>query len=815
MTHLFKLSQTPNKAAYFISAEIRRNIMTLSRKIISSAILATLLSSSAFALSAPEPLNCMQVKFNAGTQWPDPWKATSLTLTNYCNKDIDLRDAELKIIGNTSYASAYILSPTFDIAWPATTNNVTQLGDNKVTTFKFDQFQEGNQWWQPKTIMPANAQLIWSSNPVKGENIISSAFYPHGDTPIEQKGQMHFSIAKGSDPLPANTKITIAGKDTGYTTTIDFTTTATVKDVPYGEYNLSASATVDGKTLEITMIPSLVSLSKDQPQASAQVSYKNQSAELIVTLHRAQPTDVTHDSVTLNLLNKQTQNISHQEISWNGKSTFVLDKNTDYVLSADPMTGSLFKYSFTFDGKSEADINMSQGQKTIQMSYTEAPVPTGTAEINAKGLDGHKATVYFTGEDKEVHDLNISDDKAYSMSLAANQSYNVTANTFTVDGYRYSLDNPQTIAISENKTTAVALAFNKSPVPTTKQFITGYWENWKGALRPQGSTNVNDPAYYSNDIKPYTHVLYSFLTLAKSPNPDNPQAAYWNGQAIYESMTQGDVNILMQKYPDDTPDYERVDNWQRSKIDALIKTVHNNNGKFIWAIGGWSDLTKTIKPEQIDTFVNKVVELLKLSGDGVDFDWEHLSQDQAITEQQLDTLAETLLKLRQALDKAGMQDKQIGYTTRFNAFMENAKVYGFSHFASDGEGLAINNWLKAHNSSLNAVVDWVNIMAYDVGPNDMPNGQTWSMNVYKDVFNTFAQHIDKSKIVMGFEPGGQAAGGVWEGMAIDKSVIDVIASTPYGGSMFWAINQPAYNSSEVTGDNAYDLANYSQQQFGY
>ncbi|WHN64766.1 hypothetical protein [Cysteiniphilum sp. QT6929] len=784
--------------------------MALSRKIISSAILTTLLSSSAFALSAPEPLSCMQVEFNAGTQWPDPWKATSLTLTNHCNKDIDLRDAELKIIGNTSYASAYILSPTFDIAWPATTNTVTQLGDNKVTTFKFDQFQEGNQWWQPKTIMPVNAQLIWSSNPVKGENIISSAFYPHGDTPIEQKGQMHFSIAEGSDPLPANTKITITGKDTGYITTIDFATTATVKDIPYGEYSLSASAVVDGKILEITMIPSLVSLSKEQPQASAQVSYKNQSAELIVTLHRAKPTDVTHDSVTLNLLNKQTQNISHQETSWNDKSTFVLDKNTDYVLSADPMTGSLSKYSFTFDGKSEADINMSQGRKTIQMSYTEVRIPTGTAEVSATGLDGHSATVYFTGDDKETHDLEIPKDT--TISLAANQSYNVTANTFTVDGYRYSLDNPQTIAISENKTTDVALAFNKSPIPTTKQFITGYWENWKGALRPQGSTNTSDPAYYSNDIKPYTHVLYSFLTLAKSPNPDNPQAAYWDGQAIYESMTQANVIDVMTTTD---PAWQNPYNWQKLKIDALITAVHNNNGKFIWAIGGWSDLTKTIKPEQIDTFVNKVVELLKLSGDGVDFDWEHLSQDQAITEQQLKTLAETLLKLRQALDKAGMHDKQIGYTTRFNAFMQNASEYGFSHYQSDGEGLAINNWLKAHGSSLNAVVDWVNIMAYDVDPNDMPNGQTWSMEVYKHVFDTFAQHVDPSKIVMGFEPGGQAAGGVWEGMTVDKSVIDYIATIPYGGSMFWAINQPAYNSSEVTGDNAYELANYSQQKFGY
>jgi len=27
---------------------------------------------------------------------------------------------------------------------------------------------------------------------------------------------------------------------------------------------------------------------------------------------------------------------------------------------------------------------------------------------------------------------------------------------------------------------------------------------------------------------------------------------------------------------------------------------------------------------------------------------------------------------------------------------------------------------------------------------------------------------------MGFEPGGQAAGGTWEGMAVDKEVVDYI-----------------------------------------
>ena len=107
---------------------------------------------------------------------------------------------------------------------------------------------------------------------------------------------------------------------------------------------------------------------------------------------------------------------------------------------------------------------------------------------------------------------------------------------------------------------------------------------------------------------------------------------------------------------------------QRNKISALIQAVHERNGKFVWAIGGWSDLTKTIKESQIDAFVGECVKLLQLEGDGIDFDWEHLSDDSSIRTQQLQTLGKTLFALLQALDNEGLTDKQIGYTTRLNAF---------------------------------------------------------------------------------------------------------------------------------------------------
>ncbi|WP_407878140.1 glycosyl hydrolase family 18 protein, partial [Francisella sciaenopsi] len=351
----------------------------------------------------------------------------------------------------------------------------------------------------------------------------------------------------------------------------------------------------------------------------------------------------------------------------------------------------------------------------------------------------------------------------------------------------------------------------QAPIEAGKKVI-GYWENWKPGLI-SGNWEAT-----TEDVAPYTHVLYSFLTLDPSPNSDNPHDTQWNSGHLNESNAGKDVLIVMQ--PDDY-DYK----WQRVRIIALNDAAHANGGKFIWAIGGWSDLQQTISDSQIDTFVNQVVELLKIGGDGVDFDWEHLSQlaNGSVNpnkDQQLATLAKTLKTLREKLDAEGMTDKQIGYTTRFNAFFESSKAHGFANdFNSDGEGIAIEKWLEENGSSLDKVVNWVNIMAYDVGPNDMPNGQTWTTSVYEDVLSSFAKYVNPSLVVLGFEPGGQAAGGEWEGLTLDKEMIDYVSDNNYGGSMFWAINQVAmgtastYYQNTVTGTNVHDLANYSQEAF--
>ena len=63
---------------------------------------------------------------------------------------------------------------------------------------------------------------------------------------------------------------------------------------------------------------------------------------------------------------------------------------------------------------------------------------------------------------------------------------------------------------------------------------------------------------------------------------------------------------------------------------------------------------------------------MNTGGDGVDFDWEHFSDNKTIRKDQLDNMATFLLALRNGLDKVGLNDKLIVYTTRFNAFFDDS-----------------------------------------------------------------------------------------------------------------------------------------------
>jgi len=299
--------------------------------------------------------------------------------------------------------------------------------------------------------------------------------------------------------------------------------------------------------------------------------------------------------------------------------------------------------------------------------------------------------------------------------------------------------------------------------------VGGYIENWK--------------AYADKQIEDVDVVYYSFLTLDTSPSPYNPANKFWDGKVITETMTLAPIQDVMKKVQ--WGPYE----WQRVKIDQMIKDCHSTGKKFIWAIGGWSDLVKTLQDDQIDNFATQVVELLGVAGDGVDFDWEHISEgdqnDKESWTQQRHIIGKTIDAVWSKLREAGMSDKIISYTSRFNCFRTpNDNSWGTTTWPSDGECLDTFEHAKVEH------VNWVNLMVYDVPAKmispEMDVFQTW---FYKVVLDSAAKVLPKEKIMVGFEPGFQAAGGIWEGFDIDFEVIDIMRKEGYGGIFFWAINE--------------------------
>ena len=136
---------------------------------------------------------------------------------------------------------------------------------------------------------------------------------------------------------------------------------------------------------------------------------------------------------------------------------------------------------------------------------------------------------------------------------------------------------------------------NDGSTSRSGKFISGYWENYGAAVNPGGKDNTK-PEYYMNDIKHVTHVIYAFLTLAKNPSVKSPPEAAWDGICIYESMCRDDVMNVLKGFTSD--------HWFSPRLNALIKAVKSTpEKKFIWAIGGASDLTESVTESQVDSFV--------------------------------------------------------------------------------------------------------------------------------------------------------------------------------------------------------------------
>mmetsp|Transcript_30089 Transcript_30089/g.93076 ORF Transcript_30089/g.93076 Transcript_30089/m.93076 type:complete len:1269 (-) Transcript_30089:147-3953(-) len=341
----------------------------------------------------------------------------------------------------------------------------------------------------------------------------------------------------------------------------------------------------------------------------------------------------------------------------------------------------------------------------------------------------------------------------------------------------------------------------ESAFPTVEgdAVIAGYVENWE---------DFSDFSQYGA----YTTLLYSFLTLDAAPDHLSPREISWTGSAIYETMTRVDVLEVMA----DTG-FSNPYNWMRQRIVGLMNYAAQNGKKFIWAFGGWSDLTKTISDDQVGPLVDMLVTLLERhGGDGIDFDWEHLSKykdaDPALHAQQRRIVGKVIVALKDALVAAGMGDKLITYTPRYNGFLANG-AYGSIPLQTDGEAVDVVDYVAANSPYGVDAIDFVHFMMYDIDARSGFAGATspcFVQSQYDAVVASASQHIPADKIVMGFEPGPQAYTGQWCGMDHDEATIAALHDQT-GGIMFWAVNDRKVSplNGQSVGQNSNALAAFA------
>jgi endo-chitodextinase len=181
--------------------------------------------------------------------------------------------------------------------------------------------------------------------------------------------------------------------------------------------------------------------------------------------------------------------------------------------------------------------------------------------------------------------------------------------------------------------------------------------------------------------------------------------------------------------------------------------------------------------DQVHDFANYIVYINGIVGDGINIDYEHLSATGMDRKERIKTMAHLLHYTRRALIGARLEWKTITYTCKYNAvYNDTNRPDGFKKFESDGELVEIARVLKEDfNEKLETNVQQLNIMFYDQPPADINAPATGpTTDNYRQIMNAATDLFPVRGIHMGFEPGPQANGGVWEGAEVDKDVTDIL-----------------------------------------
>lgn len=390
-----------------------------------------------------------------------------------------------------------------------------------------------------------------------------------------------------------------------------------------------------------------------------------------------------------------------------------------------------------------------------------------------------------------------------------------------------------------------------SPAFCVEPLIVGYIENW-GPMTSWWSNYIpgnclmgcEKPAQFMPAIANYSQTSYGFTFLTTHPDPDQVDCSrssggsgcpVWNGKGVYmaDSYKQGSTVVSVGNTGDPiakSPGLVTIGESCRLGRQGpyeLPKRCHI-------ALGGWSDWARIGTSDNAKKIAKLASDMVAYSfADGIDLDFEHLTPFAGYAEEFV-FFAEMVLNIRKNFDNdvvpnwhkraqdrynwlnrtyahlENWEKKQsyyyptnmqymkdllkndvpkltITWTTRFNAFVPPNDPYNYlkpsspvpgSNFETDNEGTYF--WPEIQD-----VVDYVNIMAYDAGTEVGP--LVLDFDVIMENFVNLGD-VPREKIIMGFEPGSQAAGGVWEGLSEDLEIATHIKQSGYGGAMVWAIN---------------------------
>jgi len=382
------------------------------------------------------------------------------------------------------------------------------------------------------------------------------------------------------------------------------------------------------------------------------------------------------------------------------------------------------------------------------------------------------------------------------------------------------------------------------------QQLVGYWENWVD--ENWWDTNIPGNCFvgcakaapFFDRSEPHSVVNYGFTFLTQNPDPKQitcdksaEKCPVWTADGLYAASFDKSGAKSLVVTP--TSNIHSIDNHPSlvsiSEVCRLARQGPHGPKRCLVSLGGWSDWARIGSESNAQLLGSMAANMIALTfADGIDLDFEHLtefdgldspnSEFKAFTtfvntlRQELNKITNdvwvsnaqaryqdlesaynalpalqksqtpyytTNMKYMQDLQANGVPYLEISWTTRFNAFLNKTSPFNYLDpssptpppFATDNEGTLI--WPEAGKS-----IDTVNIMAYDGGSSAGP--LVFNFEQILKNFQAYGPHA--SQVNMGFEPGEQNGGGVWEGFTKDVAVGKFIKAKGFGGAMIWPIN---------------------------